>query len=257
MRTDTQGAQPLLQAGALTRRFGGLTAVKAVSIALHIGELHAVIGTNGAGKSTLINMLSGEIAASEGMLKLDGVDATAWPQPKRARAGIGRSYQRTTIFPQFSVLENCRLAAQAALQRPWHLWQSARDCAASVGIAREVLDVAGLAAFADRPAGSMSHGQKRQLEIAMCLATRPRVLLLDEPLAGMGAEEAERMLSLLERLKRDHAILLVEHDMDAVFRVADRITVMVNGEVIASDVPENIRSNPDVQTAYLGDAHEH
>jgi branched-chain amino acid transport system ATP-binding protein len=256
MRTDARDA-PLLQAGALTRRFGGLTAVKAVSIALHIGELHAVIGTNGAGKSTLINMLSGEIAASEGVLKLDGVDATEWTQPRRARAGIGRSYQRTTIFPQFSVLENCRLTAQAALQRPWHLWQSARGCEASVGIAREVLEVAGLAALADRPAGSMSHGQKRQLEIAMCLATRPRVLLLDEPLAGMGAEEAERMLSLLERLKRDHAILLVEHDMDAVFRVADRITVMVNGEVIASDVPENIRSNPDVQTAYLGEAHEH
>jgi branched-chain amino acid transport system ATP-binding protein len=252
MRTE-----PLLQADALTRRFGGLVAVKAVSIDLHVGELHAVIGTNGAGKSTLINMLSGEIAASEGMLKLDGVDATAWPQPKRARAGIGRSYQRTTIFPQFSVLENCRLTAQAALQRPWHLWQSARGCEASVGIAREVLDVAGLATFAERPAGSMSHGQKRQLEIAMCLATRPRVLLLDEPLAGMGAEEAERMLSLLERLKRDHAILLVEHDMDAVFRVADRITVMVNGEVIASDSPDNIRTNPDVQTAYLGDAHEH
>jgi branched-chain amino acid transport system ATP-binding protein len=257
MRTDTTAARPLLQAGALTRRFGGLTAVKGVSIALHVGELHAVIGTNGAGKSTLINMLSGEIAASEGTLKLDGVDATAWPQPKRARAGIGRSYQRTTIFPQFSVLENCRLTAQAALQRPWRLWQSARACAASVGIAREVLEVAGLTAFAERPAGSMSHGQKRQLDIAMCLATRPRVLLLDEPLAGMGAEEAERMLSLLERLKRDHAILLVEHDMDAVFRVADRITVMVNGEVIASDIPDNIRANPDVQTAYLGDAHEH
>ena len=256
MRTEPHAA-PLLQAGALTRRFGGLTAVKAVSIDLHIGELHAVIGTNGAGKSTLINMLSGEIAASEGLLKLDGVDATAWPQPRRARAGIGRSYQRTTIFPQFSVLENCRLTAQAALQRPWHLWQSARNCAASVGIAREVLDVAGLAAMAERPAGSMSHGQKRQLEIAMCLATRPRVLLLDEPLAGMGAEESERMLSLLERLKRDHAILLVEHDMDAVFRVADRITVMVNGEVIASDTPDKIRTNPDVQTAYLGDAHEH
>ena len=256
MRTDAQPT-PLLEAGALTRRFGGLTAVKAVSIALHVGELHAVIGTNGAGKSTLINMLSGEITASEGTLKLDGVDATGWAQPKRARAGIGRSYQRTTIFPQFSVLENCRLTAQAALQRPWRLWQSARGCEASVGIAREVLDVAGLAALADRPAGSMSHGQKRQLEIAMCLATRPRVLLLDEPLAGMGAEEAERMLSLLERLKRNHAILLVEHDMDAVFRVADRITVMVNGEVIASDVPENIRNNPDVQTAYLGEAHEH
>ena len=250
-------SKPLLQAERLTRRFGGLTAVKAVSIDLHVGELHAVIGTNGAGKSTLINMLSGEIAASEGSLKLDGVDAIAWPQPRRARAGIGRSYQRTTIFPQFSVLENCRLTAQAALQRPWHLWQSAYGCEASVGIAREVLDVAGLAALAERPAGSMSHGQKRQLEIAMCLATRPRVLLLDEPLAGMGAEEAERMLSLLERLKHDHAILLVEHDMDAVFRVADRITVMVNGEVIASDIPENIRTNPDVQTAYLGDAHEH
>lgn len=255
MRTEQSAAMPLLQAGSLTRRFGGLTAVRNVSIDLHVGELHAVIGTNGAGKSTLINMLSGEIPASEGVLKFDGMDATAWPQPRRSRAGIGRSYQRTTIFPQFSVLENCRLTAQAALQRPWHLWQSARDCEHSVGIAREVLDVAGLAAFAERPAGSMSHGQKRQLEIAMCLATRPRVLLLDEPLAGMGAEESERMLSLLERLKRDHAILLVEHDMDAVFRVADRITVMVNGEVIASDTPDNIRSNPDVQTAYLGEAH--
>jgi len=256
MRTDARHGQPLLQAGALTRRFGGLTAVRDVSIDLHVGELHAVIGTNGAGKSTLINMLSGEIAASGGVLKLDGIDATAWPQPKRARAGIGRSYQRTTIFPQFSVLENCRLAAQAALQRPWRLWQPARDCAHSVATAREVLEVAGLAGFAERPAGSMSHGQKRQLEIAMCLATRPRVLLLDEPLAGMGAEESERMLSLLERLKRDHAILLVEHDMDAVFRVADRITVMVNGEVIASDTPGNIRANPDVLVAYLGDAHE-
>jgi branched-chain amino acid transport system ATP-binding protein len=257
MTRDIRHAQPLLEAGALTRRFGGLTAVKAVSIALHLGELHAVIGTNGAGKSTLINMLSGEIAASEGVLKLDGVDATEWTQPRRARAGIGRSYQRTTIFPQFTVLENCRLTAQATLQRPWRLWQSARDCAASVAVARDVLDVAGLTAFAERAAGSMSHGQQRQLEIAMCLATRPRVLLLDEPLAGMGAEEAERMLSLLERLKRDHAILLVEHDMDAVFRVADKITVMVNGEVIASDIPDNIRSNPAVQTAYLGDAHAH
>jgi branched-chain amino acid transport system ATP-binding protein len=255
MHTETRQDQPLLQAGALTRRFGGLTAVRDVSIDLRIGELHAVIGTNGAGKSTLINMLSGEIAASGGVLKFDGVDATAWSQPRRARAGIGRSYQRTTIFPQFTVLENFRLAAQAALQRPRRLWQSARGCARSVAIAREVLEVAGLAGFADRTAGSMSHGQKRQLEIAMCLATRPRVLLLDEPLAGMGAEESERMLSLLERLKRDHAILLVEHDMDAVFRVADKITVMVNGEVIASDIPDKIRTNPDVQTAYLGEAH--
>ena len=255
MSTDIRPGRPLLRAAALTRRFGGLTAVKAVSIALHVGVLHAVIGTNGAGKSTLINMLSGEIAASEGVLELDGVDATGWTQPQRARAGIGRSYQRTTIFPQFTLLENCRLTAQATLQRPWRIWQAARDCAASVAVAHDVLDVAGLGAFAGRTAGSMSHGQQRQLEIAMCLATRPRVLLLDEPLAGMGEEEAGRMLSLLERLKHDHAILLVEHDMDAVFRVADRITVMVNGAVIASDVPENIRSDPAVQAAYLGDAH--
>jgi branched-chain amino acid transport system ATP-binding protein len=257
MRNEAMTGAPLLEAAGLTRRFGGLTAVRNVSIALHAGELHAVIGTNGAGKSTLINMLSGEIAPSEGSLRFDGADATAWPQPKRARAGIGRSYQRTTIFPQFTVRENCRLAAQAALQRPWRLWQVAGECSRSLAIAHEALDVAGLASHADRPAGSMSHGQKRQLEIAMCLATRPRVLLLDEPLAGMGPEESERMLSLLQRLKREHAILLVEHDMDAVFRVADRITVMVNGEVIASGLPEAIRNNPDVQLAYLGDAHSH
>lgn len=246
-------AVPLLRAAALTRRFGGLTAVGKVSLDLHVGQLHAVIGTNGAGKSTLINMLSGEIAPTSGSIALAGVDVTGWSQPRRARQGIGRSYQRTTIFPQFTVLENCRLAAQAVRQRPWVLWQSARGCDLSMPTANEVLDVVGLAAFAAQIAGSMSHGQKRQLEIAMCLATRPRVLLLDEPLAGMGAEESERMLALLEKLKREHAVLLVEHDMDAVFRVADRITVMVNGEVIASDVPQSIRSNSDVQVAYLGD----
>jgi branched-chain amino acid transport system ATP-binding protein len=254
MRADAMNSSALLKAERLTRRFGGLTAVKDVSIALFAGELHAVIGTNGAGKSTLINMLSGEIAPSAGSLHVDGADATRWPQPKRARAGIGRSYQRTTIFAKFSVLENCRLAAQATLQRPWRLWQSARACEHSNAIAHEVLEVAGLAIHAARPAGSLSHGQKRQLEIAMCLATQPRVLLLDEPLAGMGPEEGERMLALLERLKRDHAILLVEHDMDAVFRVADCITVMVNGAVIASGAPDHIRSHPDVQLAYLGDA---
>jgi branched-chain amino acid transport system ATP-binding protein len=230
-------AVPLLCATALTRRFGGLTAVAQVSLDLHVGQLHAVIGTNGAGKSTLINMLSGEIAPTSGSIALGGVDVTGWTQPHRARHGIGRSYQRTTIFPQFSVM----------------LWQSARGCDLSMPAAHDVLAVVGLAAFAGQIAGSMSHGQKRQLEIAMCLATRPRVLLLDEPLAGMGAEESERMLALLERLKREHAVLLVEHDMDAVFRVADRITVMVNGEVIASDAPQAIRNNRDVQIAYLGD----
>lgn len=248
-------AEPLLRSNVLTRRFGGLTAVGNVSLGLQVGEVHAVIGTNGAGKSTLINMLSGELPASSGSIHFDGHDVTDWSQPKRARAGIGRSYQRTTIYPSFTVLENCRLCAQAALPRPWALWEPAEGCATSLAAAREALEAAGLAADAGRIAGTLSHGGKRQLEIAMCLATRPRVLLLDEPLAGMGAEETGRMLELLAGLKRSHAVLLVEHDMDAVFRIADRITVMVNGEVIASDVPEAIRTNHDVQVAYLGDSH--
>ena len=246
---------PLLRASALTRRFSGLTAVDQVSLALHVGEVHAVIGTNGAGKSTLINMLSGELGMSSGRIDLDGHDIGTWSQPRRARAGIGRSYQRTTIFPSFSVLENCRLSAQATLPRAWVVWESAHHCAQSNRAARDALDAAGLATEASRIAGRLSHGGQRQLEIAMCLATRPRVLLLDEPLAGMGAEETGRMLALLTELKRGHAVLLVEHDMDAVFRIADRITVMVNGAVIASDLPERIRTNHDVQIAYLGEAH--
>ena len=245
----------LLSVDALTRRFGGLVAVNAVSIDLHRGEIHAVIGTNGAGKSTLINMLSGEIAASDGRIALDGEDITTRAQSRRARDGVGRSYQRTTIFPEFTVHENCRLSAQAATARPWAIWQSSGACAASNAAADEALAAAGLEADAARIAGTLSHGAKRQLEVAMCLATKPRVLLLDEPLAGMGAEETERMLALLTRLKTTHAILLVEHDMDAVFRIADRITVMVNGAVIASDLPAKIRVNADVRTAYLGEGH--
>lgn len=246
---------PLLSVDALTRRFGGLVAVNAVSLDLHRGEIHAVIGTNGAGKSTLINMLSGEIAASDGRIVLDGEDITSRAQSRRARDGIGRSYQRTTIFPEFTVHENCRLSAQAATARPWAIWQASRTCAASNVAADEALAAAGLQADATRIAGTLSHGAKRQLEVAMCLATKPRVLLLDEPLAGMGAEETERMLALLTRLRTTHAILLVEHDMDAVFRIADRITVMVNGSVIATGDPSAIRNNTEVRTAYLGEGH--
>ena len=200
-------------------------------------------------------MLSGEMPASSGRIALAGEDITAWSQPRRARAGVGRSYQRTTIFPPLSVFENTRLCAQSRRPAPWALWQSAARCAASGDTATLAIRAAGLADVADRPAGALSHGQQRQLEIAMCLATQPRVLLLDEPLAGMGAEETERMLALLIDLKREHALLLVEHDMDAVFRVADRITVMVNGEVIKSDVPEVIRTDPGVRVAYLGEGH--
>jgi len=246
-------ADVLLRGHELTRRWGGLVALNKVSLALERGTLHAVIGTNGAGKSTLINILAGEVPPSDGLVELLGQDVTAWSQPRRARAGLGRSYQRNTIFPTFSVLENCRLAAQARTPKPWHWWQSAAHCAASVPAAEEAATRAGLQALLGRTAGVLSHGQKRQLEIAMCLATAPEVLLLDEPLAGMGAEETERMLALLTSLKARHAILLVEHDMDAVFRVADRITVMVNGAVIASGAPEAIRSSAEVQAAYLGE----
>jgi branched-chain amino acid transport system ATP-binding protein len=242
----------LLRGREISRRWGGLVAVNKVSLDVRRGEVHAVIGTNGAGKSTLINILSGEIPPSEGQVELLGQNVTHWPQPKRAQAGLGRSYQRTTIYASFTVLENCRLAAQARAQKPWTWWQDASRCNASVKAAREAAQRTGLTEFLDRPAGLLSHGQKRQLEIAMCLATAPQVLLLDEPLAGMGAEETERMLGLLDELKAQHAIVLVEHDMDAVFRVADRITVMVNGAVIACDAPEAVRNNAQVQDAYLG-----
>ena len=246
-------ADILLRGREITRRWGGLVAVNKVSLELERGTVHAVIGTNGAGKSTLINILSGEIAPSDGRVELLGQDVTRWTQPKRAQAGLGRSYQRNTIYPSFTVLENCRLAAQARTPKPWRWWQDAARCEASVPAAREAAARAGLQDFLERPAGLLSHGQKRQLEIAMCLATAPQVLLLDEPLAGMGAEETERMLALLHELKGGHAILLVEHDMDAVFRVADCLTVMVNGAVIASGTPEFVRNSAEVQAAYLGE----
>ncbi|NRF65649.1 ABC transporter ATP-binding protein [Aquincola sp. S2] len=242
----------LLRAHDLTRRWGGLVAVDRVSLALERGSVHAVIGTNGAGKSTLINLLSGEIPPSGGRVELLGADITGWPQPRRARAGLGRSYQRNTIYPAFSVFENCRLAAQARRQKPWAWWQPATGCDQTRAAAESSAQRAGLNGLLAAQAGSLSHGQKRQLEIAMCLATGPEVLLLDEPLAGMGAEETERMLALLNELKAHHAILLVEHDMDAVFRIADRITVMVNGAVICSDTPAAVRADAQVQAAYLG-----
>lgn len=248
-------AEVALQADAVSRFFGGLKAVEGVSLTLRRGELHAVIGTNGAGKSTLINLLSGELPPSAGRVSLNGQDVTGWSQPRRARAGLGRSYQRNTVFLEFTVRENCRLAAQARWQRPWDWFSPADRCPQALAAAEDAMARAGLSASADRTAGALSHGQKRQLEIAMCLASDPQVLLLDEPLAGMGAEETERMLALLGELKAGHAILLVEHDMDAVFRVADRITVMVNGRVIASDVPEAIRNHREVRIAYLGDGH--
>jgi len=245
----------LLRGYDITHRWGGLVAVNKMSIEIEKNTVHAVIGTNGAGKSTLINLLSGEIPLSEGKVELLGEDVTDWTQPKRARAGLGRSYQRSTIYPSFTVLENCRLAAQAAVQKPWFWWQRADKCSESLETARAAAHKAGLDALLDRTAGVISHGQQKQLELAMCIAISPKVLLLDEPLAGMGAEETDRMLELLAELRPNLAILLVEHDMAAVFHIADRITVMVNGAVIASGDKDTIRSSDEVREAYLGERH--
>jgi len=242
-----------LQADALVRRWGGLIAVDQISLEIRVGEIHAVIGTNGAGKSTLVNLLSGELRADAGRVELLGQDVTQWSQPKRARAGLGRSYQRSNVFPGFSVLENCRLAAQAKRQFAWNWFVPASRCELTMQTARDAAARVGLTDCLHRLASELSHGQRRQLEVAMCLAIEPRVLLLDEPLAGMGAEETDRMIDILSQLKQDHAILLIEHDMDAVFRASDRITVMVNGQAIASGAPNDIRDNPEVQRAYLGE----
>jgi len=242
-----------LSARNISHRFGGLVAIDRLSLDLAPGSIHAVIGTNGAGKSTLVSILAGELAPTAGQVFMNGQDVTRWSQPRRARAGLGRSYQRTSIFPSLSVHENCRIAAQASHQKFWHWASPAAGCRRSAATADRALALAGLESECGRIAGALSHGRKRQLEIAMSLATRPRILLLDEPLAGMGPEETEPMLALLESLKPDHAILLVEHDMDAVFRVSERITVMVNGGIIAQGDPAAIRANPQVQTAYLGD----
>jgi len=245
--------EAMLAANRLTRRFGGLVAVDDVSIELRSGQIHAVIGTNGAGKSTLINLLAGELMPTSGSISLRGAPVKHARPHRLARLGIGRTFQRSNVFPEFSTFENCRLAAQARYPRAWALHERATRCRASSDAAARALAAVGLTARGQAPAGLLSHGERRELEIAMCLAADPTVLLLDEPLAGMGAEESQRMLELLRRLKPERAILLVEHDMDAVFAVADVITVMADGAVLASGAPEAVRNDAAVREAYLGD----
>ncbi len=247
-------SEPILSTRGLSRRFGGLMAVNDVAIELERGRLHAVLGPNGAGKTTLINLLSGELPATGGSIRYKSEDITRLSPDRRSRIGIGRSFQKTNIFPAFTAFENCRLAAQSRHPRPLAVASDAMAYAPVSEAARRALEAAGLAARAEVVAAEMSHGEQRQLEIAMVLATAPEVLLLDEPLAGMGSEEAARMVELLKQITPDHALLLVEHDMDAVFAVADRITVMVNGQVLESGSPEQIRASPAVRQAYLGDA---
>jgi branched-chain amino acid transport system ATP-binding protein len=244
--------EAVLTTHGLTRHFGGLAANSNVSVELHRGKLHAVLGPNGAGKSTLINLLSGDLPISSGSIKYKGQEISALPPERRSRLGIGRSYQRTNIFPGFTAFENTRLAAQSRVPHPSRIFSSALSYREICDAAERALDQARLSGRGNKVAATLSHGEQRQLEIAMVLATNPEVLLLDEPLAGMGSEESASMVELLNKLSPDHAIMLVEHDMDAVFAVADVITVMVNGVVLETGPPEQIRASVAVQEAYLG-----
>ena len=247
--------EPVLQVRSLCKRFGGLAAVDNVSLELEPGELHAVIGPNGAGKTTLINLLSGDLPVSSGGIVFRGEDITRLAPEQRSRRGLARSYQKVNIFPEFSVAENCRLAAQSREPHAFN-WVRRANAYRSINMrAEQALAAVGLDSRAAAIAGQLSHGEQRQLEIAMSLATEPHALLLDEPLAGMGLEESQAMVALLARLGETHALLLIEHDMDAVFALARVLTVMVNGAVLASGAPAEVRANDEVQRAYLGSDH--
>jgi branched-chain amino acid transport system ATP-binding protein len=252
-------SEVLLSAKGLTKRFGGLAAVNDVSVDLWRGRIHGVIGPNGAGKSTLTNLLSGDLPSTTGSITLGATDVTGWSPDRISRQRLGRSYQKTNIFAPFTVWDNVRLAAQSRrAQQPFNpmRWLSlASNFKAANERAEKAIELAGMQSRRNAIAGTISHGEQRQLEIAMTLATEPEVVLLDEPLAGMGVAEAERMVELLLKIKPDHAIMLVEHDMDAVFTLADHLTVMVNGQVIASGAPADVRADANVQSAYLGEDH--
>ena len=242
----------VLQTEGLSKSFGGLQATRDVSLSLHRNELHAVIGPNGAGKSTLVNLLAGEFAPSTGRILLEGRDITSLNVWQRTRAGVARSFQRTNIFLPLTVHENVRLAAQARTGTLSSLMRRATNARALFETTDLAIERVGLTPSRLRTAGELSHGEQRQLEIAMTLATDPKVLLLDEPLAGMGQEEGERISALLKSLARDHAVLLIEHDMDFVFKVADVMTVLVEGGVLATGTPQSVRESAAVQSAYLG-----
>jgi branched-chain amino acid transport system ATP-binding protein len=246
-------AEALLQIQNLSKRFGGVIASDNVNLDVRRRELHAVIGPNGAGKTTLIGQLTGEIAPDIGQIRFDGVDITALPTHARSALGIARSFQVTSLFLDFTVLDNVTLAVQAHAGHSFRFWRNANDDPELREPARTALARVGLLDRATLIAANLSHGEHRQLEIAMALANKPRLLLLDEPMAGLGPEESARMVALLRELKREFPILLVEHDMEAVFALADRVTVLVYGRVIASDIPERVRANEEVRQAYLGE----
>jgi branched-chain amino acid transport system ATP-binding protein len=243
----------MLRLEGVGKRFGGVVATDRVSLEVAAGEVHALIGPNGAGKTTLVGLISGALASDGGEIFFEEKNMTGMQQHDRVRSGLARSYQITSIFRKLSVLDNLALAVQARsgssfsfwrpLEKETRLFEEARGIAVQVGLPEKI----------NSTAGTLAHGEQRALEVGLALATQPKLVLLDEPMAGMGPEESRRMIELIERIGAGVTVLLVEHDMDAVFRLADRISVMVDGRVIATDSPEKIRLNPEVRRAYLGD----
>ena len=244
---------PILKVDSLVKRYGGLLATDDVSLSLAPGELHAIIGPNGAGKTTLIGQLGGEARPDSGRIEFDGTDVTALAPPQRALRGLARSYQITSVFPEFTVLENVALAMQAHCGHSFGFWKPMMRQAELVEPALQAIEQAGLAHRAKSPVADLAHGERRQLELAMVLVAQPKLLLLDEPMAGMSHQESGKVVELLQGLRGRYAMLLVEHDMDAVFALADRISVLVYGRIIATGSPADIRANEEVRTAYLGD----
>ena len=246
----------MLSISGLNKRFGGITATDDVNLDVASGQIHAVIGPNGAGKTTLISQLSGQLKPDSGSIEFNGKNILNYSMPKRARMGLARSFQITSVVMPMTLLENVMLAVQANSGHSFRFWSRANDSKALRDAAMQSLTTLKLDDRADKLAANVSHGEQRQLEVAMALAMKPRLLLLDEPMAGMGKEESAQMIAILNQLKGDKTILLVEHDMDAVFQMADQLSVLVNGHIIATDTVENIRNNKAVQQAYLGDGHE-
>lgn len=247
----------LLKTQSLTKRYGALLVTDQVSLDIAAGELHAIIGPNGAGKTTLINQLSGELASDQGTVFFEGRDVTAHGIHARARQGLLRSYQITSVFDEFTVRENATLAAMGAKRHAFRFWQGLLDDKVAAAAADEGIAAAGLQDLADLPASELAYGERRQLELAMALASRPKFLLLDEPMAGMSVQESAKVIDLLQSLKRRYTILLVEHDMNAVFSLADRISVLVYGRILMSGTPEEVRGNEEVRSVYLGDEEIH
>ena len=247
------GSAVLLQVQDLVKRFGGLTATDHANLDVCQGQIHALIGPNGAGKTTLIHQISGALSSDGGRIVFDGADLHGLSTYQRAGRGLVRSYQITSIFKKLSVLDNLALAVQAVDGSSMRFWRSARSDRTRYAAASKVAERVGLTSQLQQLAGALSHGEQRQLEVGLALATKPHLLLLDEPMAGMGPDESERMVALLHSLRSETTILLVEHDMDAVFRLADTISVLVFGKIIASGQPQSIRDNPEVRKAYLGD----